>query len=90
MPVTRSAKKSLKRDKRREKRNKKRKNKAKDLEKKVRSLVSKGEIKQAEEILPQLYKALDKAAKKNVIKENKAARKKSQLAKLVREKEESK
>lgn len=86
MPITDSAKKSLRRDKRRRKRNQRRKKKAKDLEKKVRDLVSKGEVEKAKEVLPELYKALDKAAKKNAIKENKADRKKSQLSKLVNEK----
>jgi len=46
-------------------------------------LISQKKIKEAKELLPKIYKALDKAAKTGVIKENKAARKKSKIAKLL-------
>ncbi len=44
-----------------------------------------GEQKQEEvrRLLPLVYRALDKAAKKNVIKKNTASRKKSRLARLA-------
>lgn len=57
----------------------------KELTKQVRSLVDEGKKEEAEELLPEAYKAIDKAAKNNVIKENAAARKKSKLAKLIKE-----
>lgn len=57
----------------------------KKLTKKVRSLVDEGKKEQAEELLPELYKAIDKAAKNNVIKDNAAARKKSKMARYVKE-----
>ncbi len=38
---------------------------------------------EAEKSLPELYKAIDKAAKRGVIKKNTAARKKSRLAKKL-------
>lgn len=55
----------------------------KKLTKQVRSLVNEGKQQQAKELLPEVYKAIDKAAKTNVIKENAAARKKSKLARYV-------
>ena len=51
--------------------------------KKTRKLVETGEKKVAEQQLQNVYKALDKAAKRNVIHPNKAARMKSQLTKKV-------
>jgi len=46
-------------------------------------LVSQNKIKEAKNLLPQVYKTLDKAAKVGVIKKNTAARKKSRLTKLI-------
>ena len=43
------------------------------------------DYKQADGWLPEAYKAIDKAAKRGVIKPNTAARKKSQIARLVKE-----
>ena len=40
-------------------------------------------LEEAQKLLPQLYKALDKAASRGVIKKNTAARKKSRLTKLL-------
>ena len=58
--------------------------------KSVKELVAKGEQKEAEKKLPEAYKAIDKAAKRGVIKSNNANRKKSKLAKAVNNKEEKK
>ena len=41
------------------------------------------DAKEAEGLLPQAYKAIDKATKRGILKKNTAARKKSQLAKKV-------
>lgn len=64
-----------------------------ELIKKIRKLALEsekaagGEPRQRQEealkLLPQAYKAIDKAAKTNVIKKNTAARKKSRLTKLI-------
>ena len=48
-----------------------------------RELISEGKTKEAKEFLPRIYKALDKAAKENVIKKNTAARRKSRITKAV-------
>ena len=46
-------------------------------------MVSQKKIEEAKNILPQVYKILDKAGKVNIIKKNTASRKKSRLAKLI-------
>lgn len=83
MPITESAKKALRQSKKRRIRNLKKKRKIKKLTKQVGDLVDQGKIEQAKEMLPQVYQAIDKAAKTGVIKENTAARKKSKIAKEV-------
>lgn len=84
MPITKSAKKALRQNIRRRKRNLVYKNKMKDLQKQVKNLVSEKKIKEAKELLPQVYKALDKAAKAGVIKKRAADRKKSRITKLIK------
>ena len=49
----------------------------------IRKLAATGQWEQAKNLIPQAYKTLDKAAKTNVIKKNKASRLKSRLTKLV-------
>ena len=83
MPITKSAKKALRQNIRRKKRNLIYKNKIKDLMKKVKTLVGAKKTKEAKELLPQIYKALDKSAKKGIIKKNTASRRKSRITKMV-------
>lgn len=49
----------------------------------IRKAVVAGKLDKAKKMLPKLYQALDKAAKTNVIKKNKAGRLKSRLSRLV-------
>ena len=86
MPITKSAKKALRQSLKRKVRNLSYKKKIKKLLKEVKSLVSKEKIKEAKVLLPQVYKIIDKAAKKGVIKENTASRKKSRITKLINSK----
>lgn len=79
MPITKSAKKSIKQSLRRKKGNIKKKNNIKSLTKEIRSLVSQNKIEEAKKLLPQIYKAIDKAVKVGIIKKNTAARKKSRI-----------
>lgn len=51
--------------------------------KNVRKLAEGGNKEAAEQQMPEAYKAIDKAAKRGVIKDNTAARKKSRLVKAV-------
>ena len=55
--------------------------------KQTRELVAEGKVAEATQLLPTIYKTLDKAAKKGVIKKNTAARKKSRLTKLLKPQE---
>ena len=50
------------------------------LPRKVRKLVAAGSISEAKELLPSTFKALDKAAKMNIVHKNNASRVKSRLA----------
>jgi len=83
MPITKSAKKALRQNIKRRKRNLLRKNKIKTLIKEVKILVAQKKKEEAEKLLPQIYKALDKAAKVHTIKKNTASRKKSRITKLI-------
>lgn len=83
MPITKSAKKALRQSLRRRARNLIKKEEYKRLIRDVKKSVAAGKKSDAEKILPQLYQALDKAAKTNVIKKNKAARLKSRITKLA-------
>ncbi len=83
MPITKSAKKALRQSLRRRARNLKKKEAYKRLVRDVRKAAAAGKTEGAKKLLPQLYRALDKAAKTNVIKKNKASRLKSRLTRLI-------
>lgn len=61
-----------------------------DVVKQVRKHVTAGEVKEAEALMPKAYQAIDKAAKRGVIKPNTAARKKSRLVAAVKRTGEAK
>ncbi len=82
MPIIKSAIKKMKQDKVRAERNKATKSRMKSYMKNVIETVKK-DTKAAETLLPKTYSAIDTALKKNIIKKNNAARKKSRLAKLI-------
>jgi small subunit ribosomal protein S20 len=83
MPITRSAKKALRQSTRRRAQNLKRKEDYKNAVKNFKRLVAAANMNEAKKLIPQLYKTLDKAAKTNVIKKNRAGRLKSRLTKLL-------
>jgi len=83
MPIIQAAKKALRQSEKRRVLNLKRKRAMKDVVKTVRSLASEKKAVEAEKLLPEAYKAIDKAAKRGVIKKNTADRKKSRLTKFV-------
>ena len=83
MPITKSAKKALRQNVRGKIRNLKRKNAMKALVKQTRKLADAQKKEEAIKLLPKLYQAIDKAAKRGIIKKNAAARKKSRLTKLL-------
>lgn len=83
MPNIKSAKKALRQSKKRRIQNLRKKRAYKQVLKQVKKLSSAGKIQEAKELIPQLYKLIDKAAKTNVIKKNKAGRLKSRTIKFV-------
>lgn len=83
MPVLDNAKKQMRRAERKRVYNLRKKRAMKRAVKEVRELAEAGNIKAAKAKLPAAYKAIDKAAKRGVIKKNTAARKKSRLTSFV-------
>jgi small subunit ribosomal protein S20 len=83
MPITKSAKKALRQNIKRRAQNFKKKKKLKNLLKKARSLIFGKKKEEAKNLLPQIYKILDKSAKIGLIKKNTASRKKSRIAKAL-------
>jgi small subunit ribosomal protein S20 len=55
-----------------------------DVVKEVRTLITAGNAKEAEALVPKVYKEIDKAAKRGIIKDNTAARKKSRLVAAIK------
>ena len=84
MPIIKAAKKSLRSDAKKAVFNLRRKRTLKASEKKIREVVLHKKAKEAKEALPKLYKAIDKATKRGIIKKNTASRKKSRFAQAVK------
>lgn len=83
MPIKKSAIKKAKQDLVKKARNKLIKISFRSKIKETKEAIAEGKIKEASQSLISAFSALDKAAKKNVIHKNTAARKKSRLAKKV-------
>jgi len=83
MPNLKTSIKDLRQTKKREKVNDRFKNRIKKAVKKTDSLIKDGKDTEAKITLKNVYKVLDKAAKKNVIKNKKADRIKSRLSKKL-------
>ena len=90
MANTKGAKKAYEASLRKKVYNDRRKRVMKDTVKEVRSKVTAKDAKGAEELLSKAYKAIDKAAKRGVIKKNTAARKKSRLTAAIKKAAEKK
>ena len=83
MPITSSAKKALRQSKKRQAHNLIYRVKIKDLTKKALLFFRQKKSKELAELIPALYKTLDKSSKVGIIKKNTAARKKSRIAKKL-------
>ncbi len=83
MAITTGAKKAIRQGERKRGMNLRRQKAMKESVKEVSKLVVAGKKAEAEKNLKKAYKALDKAAKRGVIKKNTASRKKSRLAKAI-------
>ena len=90
MAITKGAKKAHRSSLRKRVFNTRRKSELTDVVKKVRKHITAGELKEAAALMPQAYKAIDKATKRGVIKKNTAARKKSRLMGAMKKKTEVK
>ncbi len=84
MPITSSAKKAIRVSKRKKVINDRRTKTMKETIKKIEKAVKAGQKDEAIKMLPGAYAAVDKAAKKGVIKKNTASRKKSRLTRIVK------
>ncbi len=83
MPNTKSAKKRLKQNENRRVLNLGYKRRMKRIVKEIKELLVAKKKKEAQKLLPQAYKIIDKAEKRGIIKKNTASRKKSRLTKAV-------
>ena len=83
MPIIKSAKKAVRGSLKKKAFNDRRKRVMKEVIKKIEKTI-KTDKKEAEKMLSSAYQAIDKAAKKGVIKKNNAARKKARLTRLVK------
>jgi len=86
MPITKSAKKALRQSKRKKVVNSKRSKEMKEAVKNTKQLIVKGDAKDAQKMLSSAFQAIDKAAKRGIIKKGAADRKKSRLAKSLNKK----
>lgn len=85
MPRRKTSILTAKASKRKHAKNLKVKNKVKKTLKKFQAFITSGKIEEAKTFLNQVYKELDKAAKKGILHKNTANRKKSRLAsKLIK------
>lgn len=84
MPITKSAKKALRGSKVKKARNDRNKKLVKDSIKKVEKMLKEKNKDGAKKLLSQAYSAIDKAAKRGVIKKNTASRRKASLSKATK------
>lgn len=84
MPITKGAQKALRSSLRKRVFNVRRRRAMNDVIKEVRTLIGAGNAAEAAKKLPEAYQAIDKAAKRGIIKDNTAARKKSRLAAAIK------
>ncbi|MCR4334432.1 MAG: 30S ribosomal protein S20 [Patescibacteria group bacterium] len=84
MPITSSAKKALRASKTKRVYNLRIKANVDSSIKELKKLVVKKDKVGAMKLMPAVYKALDKAAKKNYIKDNNASRLKSRISAMVK------
>lgn len=85
MPIIKAQKKSVRQSAKRKVFNDRRRRAMRAVIKSIKELVKGKDAKSANELLPTAYKAIDKAAKRGVIKPNTASRKKSQLSRIIKE-----
>jgi small subunit ribosomal protein S20 len=85
MPIIQAQKKSVRQSQRRRLVNDRRRRAMREAVKSLKESVASKDYKAAMEKMPQAYQAIDKAVKRGVIKANTGSRKKSHLARIVKE-----
>ncbi len=80
MAITKGAKKAVRSSERKRAFNIRRNTAMREAVKGIKKTIATGDVAKASAMLPNAYKAIDKAAKRGVIKPNTADRKKSRLA----------
>jgi len=85
VPIIESAKKRVRTAEKKRKVNRRWKDKLKNTIKSFEAAIEDGNVEKAEELLPETYKTIDKAASHNIIHKNNAARKKSKMKKMLNE-----
>jgi len=84
MAITKGAKKAVRSSERKRVFNIRRNNAMREVVKNIKKSLTAGKGDEAKKMLPAAYKAIDKAAKRGVIKANTAARKKSRLSLAIK------
>jgi small subunit ribosomal protein S20 len=82
MPITKSAQKAMRAAARKRVMNVRRSRAMASAEREIEKLVAAGKVAEAKKLLPAAYAAIDKAAKRGVIKPNTAARRKSRMSRI--------
>lgn len=87
MAITSSAKKAHRASLHKHVFNLRRKKALTEATKNIKKVLAAGNLEEAEKLIPAAYKAIDKAAKRGIIKPNTASRKKARLITTVRRKD---
>lgn len=83
MPIIESAKKRVRQNEKKRKVNRRWKDKLKNTIKEFEGAIEEGNVEKAEDLLPETYKIIDKAASHDIIHKNNAARKKSKMKRML-------
>ncbi len=86
MPITKSAQKAMRAAAKKRVMNLRRTRAMDSAERDIEKLVAAGKVADAKKLVPQAYAAIDKAAKRGVIKANTAARRKSRMSRITKAK----
>lgn len=86
MPITKSAQKAMRAAAKKRVMNLRRTRAMDSAERDIEKLVAAGKVADAKKLVPAAYAAIDKAAKRGVIKANTAARRKSRMSRITKAK----
>jgi len=84
MPITTSAKKALRNSKKKREFNLAKKELLNKAVKKVKKLLVEKKVKEAEALIPEVQKIIDKSVKTGLLKKNTASRKKSRIVSMIK------